>query len=137
MGMCWLPGGASATKWARHQAKHDTGETVTQWTDEEITAATAGQTVATLFRDTVRSRPDQVALRCKAGDGWEETTFGQYAERACRLATGLAGLEPEQHVAQSVRQFQRLPVELDGDPLLQGLQLGDVPQKRRLAYQDR
>ena len=63
-----------------------------QWTDEQITAATAGQTVATRFRDTVRAQPDQVALRCKAGDGWQETTFAEYADQACRLAAGLRGL---------------------------------------------
>ncbi len=65
---------------------------MTQWTDEQISEATAGQTVATLFRDTVRARPDQVALRCKVGDGWRETTFAQYADQACRLAMGLRAL---------------------------------------------
>ena len=62
------------------------------WTDEQIRAATAGQTVTTLFRDTVRSLPDQVALRAKAGDGWVEHTYAGYADAACRLATALAGL---------------------------------------------
>ncbi len=65
---------------------------MTEWTDEQIADATAGQTVATLFRDTVAARAGQVALRWKAGDGWQETTFGEYADQACRLAAGLRGL---------------------------------------------
>lgn len=65
---------------------------MTEWTDELIAEATAGQTVATLFRDTVAARAGQVALRRKAGDGWQETTFGEYADQACRLAAGLRGL---------------------------------------------
>ncbi|MBK5290015.1 MAG: long-chain fatty acid--CoA ligase [Acidimicrobiia bacterium] len=63
-----------------------------QWTDEQIDAATAGQTVASRFRDTVRACPDRVALRCKAGEGWNETTFGEFADQACRVATGLSAL---------------------------------------------
>ena len=38
------------------------------------------------------SRRDQVALRAKSGDGWRELTYGEYGDRACRLAAGLAGL---------------------------------------------
>ena len=33
-----------------------------------------------------------MALRWKDGDGWGELTFAEYADRACRVATGLAGL---------------------------------------------
>lgn len=62
------------------------------WTNEQITKATAGQTVASLFRDTVRAMPSRVALRRRQGEGWEEHTYSDYAERACRLATGLAAL---------------------------------------------
>ncbi len=62
------------------------------WTDQDIAAEITGQTVATLFRDTVRARRDLVALRAKSGDGWRELTYGEYADRACRLAAGLAGL---------------------------------------------
>ena len=49
-------------------------------------------TVATSFRDTVRRTPDAVALRWKAGDGWAEWTWADYADRACRVAAALSGL---------------------------------------------
>jgi long-chain acyl-CoA synthetase len=65
---------------------------VSHWTDEQITAATAGQTVASLFRDTVRAMPEQVALRAKDGEGWRELTYAQYADQACRLAAALGAL---------------------------------------------
>src|SRR6266516_6655398 len=50
------------------------------------------QTVPGRFLQTVRSRPDAVALRARYGDGWAETTFAQYAEDACRVAAGLQQL---------------------------------------------
>ena len=37
-------------------------------TSDEVAASVAGQTVATRFRETVRSHPDRVALRWKDGD---------------------------------------------------------------------
>jgi long-chain acyl-CoA synthetase len=51
-----------------------------------------GETVATLFRSTVGSRPDAVALRWLAGDGTAggQLTWAEYAELACRVAAGLA-----------------------------------------------
>jgi len=61
-------------------------------TSDEITAAVAGHTVATRFRDTVRAHPDQVALRWKDGDGWGEWTWREYAERSCRVAAALSEL---------------------------------------------
>ena len=65
-------------------------------TSDELTAAVAGHTVATRFRDTVRAHPDRVALRCKVtsgkDDGWAEWTWADYADQACRLATALSGL---------------------------------------------
>jgi long-subunit acyl-CoA synthetase (AMP-forming) len=61
-------------------------------TAEDIAQAVAGQTVATNFRDTVRARGDQVALRWKAGDSWGEWTWAEYADRACRVASALAAL---------------------------------------------
>ncbi len=65
---------------------------MTQWTNDEIEAATAGQTVASLFRDTVRALPEHVALRVKAGDAWNEMTYAEYGDQACRVAAGLAAL---------------------------------------------
>jgi long-chain acyl-CoA synthetase len=61
-------------------------------TSDEIAAAVDGHTVATRFRDTVRRQPDTVALRWADGDGWGELTWADYADRACRVATALAGL---------------------------------------------
>src|SRR5436309_13962001 len=53
---------------------------------------TRGQTVPSRFLQTVRSRPDAVALRVRDGDGWQESTFAEYAEDACRVAAGLQEL---------------------------------------------
>ncbi len=75
------------------------------WTDEQIAAATAGQTVTTLFRDTVRALPDGVALRARQGDGWVEHTYAEYADAACRLATALGelGVGPDDRVVLMMR----------------------------------
>ncbi|MGQ0804943.1 MAG: AMP-dependent synthetase/ligase [Actinomycetota bacterium] len=61
-------------------------------TSDELAKVVEGQTVTSRFLDTVRARPDGVALRWKDGDGWAEWTYADYAERACRLATALEGL---------------------------------------------
>ena len=58
-------------------------------TSDEVAARVAGQTVATRFRDTVRSHPDRVALRWKEGDEWRELTWAEYADQSCRLAAGM------------------------------------------------
>jgi long-chain acyl-CoA synthetase len=61
-------------------------------TTDEITARVAGHTVATRFRDTVRAHGDRVALRWRDGDAWQELTWAEYADRACRMAASLAAL---------------------------------------------
>jgi long-chain acyl-CoA synthetase len=61
-------------------------------TSAQIAAETEGTTVATLFRDAVTGHGDQVALRWKAGDDWQEMTYARYGESATRLATALTGL---------------------------------------------
>ena len=58
----------------------------------ELSAVVAGRTVPGLFAATVAERPDAVALRWKQGDGWAEWTWRDYADRACRVAAGLAAL---------------------------------------------
>jgi len=63
-----------------------------QWTNETLAEKVRGHTVPNRFRETVRRMPDAVALRWKDGDAWGELTFAEYADRACRVATGLAGL---------------------------------------------
>ncbi len=59
---------------------------------EAVTNEVRGKTVVSYFRDTVASRRDQVALRWRDGDKWPELTWGDYANRACRVAAGLAAL---------------------------------------------
>src|SRR4051812_37663033 len=61
-------------------------------TSDELTAAVAGHTVSTRFRDTVRRVPDDVALRWKQDDGWGEWTWAEYADRACRFGAALTRL---------------------------------------------
>ncbi len=46
----------------------------------------------TRFVETVRGRPDAVALRWKDGDAWRHWTWTDYAERATRLAASLREL---------------------------------------------
>jgi long-subunit acyl-CoA synthetase (AMP-forming) len=58
----------------------------------ELSAAVAGRTVPGLFAACVAERPGAVALRWKDGDGWAEWTWSEYADRACRVAAGLAAL---------------------------------------------
>ena len=63
-----------------------------QVTNEMLAEQTRGQTVPSRFLQTVRARPDAVALRAKDGEGWRESTFAEYAEDACRVAAGLQEL---------------------------------------------
>jgi long-chain acyl-CoA synthetase len=65
---------------------------VQQVTNDMLAEQTRGQTVPSRFLQTVRARPDAVALRARDGDGWQETTFAEYAEDACRVAAGLQQL---------------------------------------------
>ncbi len=70
----------------------DRAEGTVQVTAQEIALRVEGETVTRGFRDQVRRRPDAVALRAKAGDGWSELTWAEYADRACRVAAALGGL---------------------------------------------
>jgi long-chain acyl-CoA synthetase len=65
---------------------------VPQVTNEMLAEQTRGQTVPSRFLQTVRSRPDAVALRARDGEGWQESTFAEYAEDSCRVAAGLQEL---------------------------------------------
>lgn len=58
----------------------------------EIAAAVRGQTVIGEFLKTVSARGDLVALRWRAGSGWAEWTWRDYAERAARFGAGLQRL---------------------------------------------
>src|SRR5262245_41528107 len=52
----------------------------------------AAKTVTTAFAATVAARPDAVALRAGAGPATAALTWADYADRACRVAAGLAAL---------------------------------------------
>jgi len=74
---------------------------------DDISEVVRGQTVPTLFRSTVASRPEAVALRWLAGDGVPagRLTWAEYADHACRVAAGLAhlGVEPGDRVVMMMR----------------------------------
>ncbi len=61
-------------------------------TNEDLAEQVRGQTVPTRFVETVRSKPDGVALRWKDGDAWRELTWADYAKRSTRLAASLRAL---------------------------------------------
>ncbi|MEX1006828.1 MAG: long-chain fatty acid--CoA ligase [Acidimicrobiia bacterium] len=61
-------------------------------TNTELAERVAGQTIPLRFLETVRGRPDAVALRWKEGDGYVALTFAEYADRAARLAAALTDL---------------------------------------------
>src|SRR5881227_2333570 len=62
-------------------------------TSEELAAAVEGHTVPGEFVKTAARRADLTALRWRTPDGgWGEWTWRDYAERAARIAGGLAGL---------------------------------------------
>jgi long-chain acyl-CoA synthetase len=68
------------------------GEVVARITSEELAELVRGRTVPAAFVDTVRSRPNAVALRWKDGDAWREWTWSDYAERSARLAASLQSI---------------------------------------------
>ncbi|MCU0265844.1 MAG: hypothetical protein MUC45_06955 [Actinomycetia bacterium] len=57
---------------------------------EDLSTWVQGQTVTGWFRDAVRDRGDQGALRIKADDGsWRSTTWAQLGDQAARGAGAL------------------------------------------------
>lgn len=73
--------------------------------DERIRAAIKGQTVPSLFRDTVQENGDAPAFRWKVGDDWQTSTWNQYADQASRTSSLLSecGIERGQRVALMLR----------------------------------
>src|SRR5437868_15411114 len=69
------------------------------------TPALPWKTIPAAFAGTVAARPDAVALRAGHGPGAPTLTWAQYAERAARVAAGLAalGLRPGERVALMLR----------------------------------
>ena len=74
-------------------------------TSADIDTTVAGQTVPSLFRDTVARIGDRVALRWKDGEEWKEWTFSDLADKACRAAAGLtaAGIGPGDRIVLMLR----------------------------------
>jgi len=72
---------------------------------EVVTNEVRGKTVVSSFRDTVNERRDDIALRWRQGDEWPTLTWGEYADRARRVATALRklGVEPGQRVTLMLR----------------------------------
>ena len=85
---------------------------------QDIDAIVAGRTVPSLFRDTVASRPDSVAVRWRppgspGGSGVSpgeaaataSFTWAEYADQACRIAAGLGalGVRPGQRIVLMMR----------------------------------
>jgi len=65
-------------------------------TSDELAAAVEGQTIAGEFAKTAARRAELTALRWRTPDGgWGEWTWRDYADRAARVAGGLAGLGVE------------------------------------------
>src|SRR5687768_17169627 len=74
----------------------------------DIDAVIAGRTVPSLFVEQVSARPDAIALRWRPAGSDTATaalTWAEYAERATRVAAGLAGLgvRPGQRVVLMMR----------------------------------
>src|SRR5581483_10717855 len=62
-------------------------------TSDELAAAVEGQTIPGEFAKTAARRADLTALRWRTPDGgWGEWTWGEYADRAARVAGGLKDL---------------------------------------------
>jgi long-chain acyl-CoA synthetase len=75
---------------------------------EELTAAVAGQTIASAFVTTSRAHADRVALRERAADdSWRELTFADYATAVGEVAAGLraAGVGPGDRVVLMMRNI--------------------------------
>ena len=75
---------------------------------QDIDAIVAGRTVPSLFRDTVVSRSDAVAVRWRPPGSDTATasfTWAEYADQACRVAAGLEalGVRPGQRIVLMMR----------------------------------
>ncbi|HTK61660.1 MAG TPA: long-chain fatty acid--CoA ligase [Pseudonocardia sp.] len=71
----------------------------------DMDAVVGGHTVCSTFRATVRRQPEDVALRVRAGDGWTEITWAEYADRALRIGAALRamGVQPGDRIAMLLR----------------------------------
>jgi long-chain acyl-CoA synthetase len=74
-------------------------------TSAEIDRIVEGRTPARDFVATLGRMADQVALRWKAGDGWDEWTFADYGDRVARVAAGFRamGISPGERIVLMMR----------------------------------
>jgi long-chain acyl-CoA synthetase len=87
----------------------------------EIAAAVAGLTPARQFVQLVADHADRIALRSPNGDGWDEWTWTQHADRVARAAAGFQalGLERGDRIVLMMRNCAEFHV-LDMAALLVG-----------------
>jgi long-chain acyl-CoA synthetase len=66
----------------------------------EIDRKVAGQTVCSMFQDTVAAHPDVEAMKWKEGGEWRGLTWREYSDQVQTLASGLIelGLKPGEFV---------------------------------------
>ena len=91
-------------------------------TSDEVAAAVEGHTIPGRFAETSARRADLTALRWRTPDGgWGEWTWRDYADRAARVAGGLAalGLERGERVVLMLRNRPEFHV-IDMGVLLAG-----------------
>jgi long-chain acyl-CoA synthetase len=82
-------------------------------TSAEIQAVVEGQTIPSMFVQTVGAYGDEVALRWRNDDGtWGEWTFADYAERVASAAAGLRqkGVGPGTRVVLMLRNIAEFHV---------------------------
>ncbi len=68
---------------------------------QEIDEKVKGQTVCSLFQETVRAHPDLEALKWKTAEGWQSLRWSEYGERVRSLSRAFVslGLRPREFVA--------------------------------------
>jgi long-chain acyl-CoA synthetase len=88
---------------------------------QDLDAIVAGRTIPTLFRDTVASRSDAVAVRWRPPGSDTATaslTWAEYADQACRVAAGLEAL--------GVRHGQRIVLMMRNRPEFYPADMGSL-----------
>jgi long-chain acyl-CoA synthetase len=65
---------------------------MTNVTTDDIAASVRGQTVANGFASNAAKLADRVVLRWRDGDDWAQLTWRELADKACRVAAGLASM---------------------------------------------
>ncbi len=81
-------------------------------TKDELDRKVEGQTIASRWLETLDAHPDNVALRAKDGDRWDEWTYSDVADRVARAASGLRtlGVGPGDRVVLMMRNIPEFHV---------------------------